>query len=71
MDPVYPLGYPKRVTLDLTVDDHHALLGARLRRGQSVSTKSNIWVAGSVDGGSACRVCATAGGCPGGFHVGV
>lgn len=27
----YPLGYPKRVNLDLTVDDHHALLGARLR----------------------------------------
>lgn len=25
----YPLGYPKRITLDLTVDDHHALLGAR------------------------------------------
>ena len=25
----YPLGYPKRVTLDLTVDDHNALLGAR------------------------------------------
>ncbi len=27
--PRYPLGYPKRITLDLTVDDHHALLGAR------------------------------------------
>ena len=25
----YPLNYPKRITLDLTVDDHHALLGAR------------------------------------------
>jgi len=25
----YPLGYPKRITLDLTVDDHHALQGAR------------------------------------------
>lgn len=25
----YPLGYPKRVTLDLTVEDHDALLGAR------------------------------------------
>jgi hypothetical protein len=25
----YPLGYPKRITLDLTVDDHRALLGAR------------------------------------------
>jgi len=25
----YPLGYPKRITLDLTVNDHHALLGAR------------------------------------------
>jgi hypothetical protein len=25
----YPRGYPKRITLDLTVDDHHALLGAR------------------------------------------
>lgn len=25
----YPLGYPKRITLDLTVDDHNALLGAR------------------------------------------
>jgi len=24
-----PLGYPKRITLDLTVDDHHALQGAR------------------------------------------
>ncbi len=29
----YPLGYPKRVDLELAVDDHHALLGARLRRG--------------------------------------
>lgn len=28
-----PLGYPKRVDLGLTVDDHNALLGARLRRG--------------------------------------
>ncbi len=27
--PRRPLGYPKRITLDLTVDDHHALLGAR------------------------------------------
>ncbi len=25
----YPRGYPKRITLDLTVEDHHALLGAR------------------------------------------
>ena len=25
----YPLGYRKRITLDLTVDDRHALLGAR------------------------------------------
>ncbi len=25
----YPVGYPRRITLDLTVDDHHALLGAR------------------------------------------
>jgi hypothetical protein len=25
----YPLGYPKRIALDLAVDDHHALQGAR------------------------------------------
>lgn len=25
----YPPGYPERITLDLTVDDHHALLGVR------------------------------------------
>ena len=25
----YPLGYPKRIALDPTVDDHHALQGAR------------------------------------------
>jgi len=25
----YPLGYPKGIALDLTVDDHHALQGAR------------------------------------------